>query len=97
MGTCGNKLGETCLQGTHEEDLAEDREDREKWTGFHCILEMELTVLADELDAEDEGIEVMENPWVSGLVNFVDRLSFATLVPLTRREGTGFRNRLRRR
>lgn len=52
-----------------------------------------MTVLAGGLDVEDEGkIEVVGNPWVSGLVSFVDRLSFAELVPLTQEEGAGLRN-----
>lgn len=88
LGAYGNTLGR------HEEDLAEDHEDREKWIGLSYILEVELTVLASGLDAEDEGREVMENVWVSGSINFVDRLWFAKLVPWTQGEETGFGNRV---
>lgn len=52
-----------------------------------------MTVLAGGLDVEDEGKrDVMGNPWASGLVNFVDRLSFSELVPLTQEEGAGLGN-----
>lgn len=50
---------------------------------------MELTVLAGELDVEDEGKrEVMEDPWVFGFISFVDGLLFTELVPLTQEEGS---------
>ena len=52
-----------------------------------------MTVLAGELDVEDEGKrEVMEDPWVSGFISFVDGLLFTELVPLTQEEGSGLGN-----
>lgn len=79
-------------KGRHDEDLDEDLGDREKWTGLSCILKVEFTVLAGGWDAEDKGRKVMENHWIFGLVNFVDRLSFAELVSLNQEEEASFEN-----
>lgn len=43
-----------------------------------------MIVLTGKLDVNDEGkTEVMEDPWVYGLISFMDGLPFTESVPLT--------------
>lgn len=52
------------------------------------IVEVELIVPTGKLDVENEGkTEVMEVPWVSSSISFVDGMPFTKLVPLTQQEG----------